>query len=123
MWFSLGVATGIFLNLLIEHIFKNYNEKNRIITSRFPCDNCINFNTCKNGCELLEYDEVKLNKLFLKYKCCPDCGCPTLYEGPTGGLSVNVKCSKCGHYFNLGFPMFSQRISMDPNTKEFKKSW
>lgn len=30
---------------------------------------------------------------------CPDCGGVDFFEGPHGGLSVNVKCAKCGSKF------------------------
>jgi len=33
---------------------------------------------------------------------CPDCG-GDLMEGPAGGCSVNFKCSKDEHYFNISF--------------------
>jgi hypothetical protein len=128
--FSIGFAVGIISQLLIDSILgrifpqlKTSKEKIEKKSYRNPCDNCINFTTCKTGCELLEYDEEKLKDLFMEYRCCPDCGCKTLYEGPTGGCSVNVKCKHCDHYFNLALPMFAERIHMDPKTKEFKKGW
>lgn len=36
---------------------------------------------------------------------CPFCGRRELYEGPHGGLAVNVYCGGCGAGFNLG-PVF-----------------
>lgn len=32
---------------------------------------------------------------------CPDCGGTKFLEGPHGGLSVNIKCAKCGARFNI----------------------
>lgn len=34
---------------------------------------------------------------------CPDCGHEGFYEGPHGGLSVNIQCANanCGHKFNV----------------------
>ena len=31
---------------------------------------------------------------------CPDCGSNDFLEGPSGGLSINIKCAKCDHKFN-----------------------
>ena len=42
----------------------------------------------------------------LKLKCDKEgklicwCGSIDWYEGPSGGLSVNIKCAKCGREFN-----------------------
>jgi ribosomal protein S27AE len=48
---------------------------------------------------------------------CPDCGTGDLLWGPTGGVSVNVMCSRCGTKFNIGLGQhpdrkvwFAQRI-------------
>lgn len=43
--------------------------------------------------------ETLLQKFKRTFKC-PDCG-GTLYEGPQGGLAVNVRCGSCGAQFNL----------------------
>src|SRR5262245_28549474 len=32
---------------------------------------------------------------------CPDCGKSGFYEGPQGGLSINIECAHCGHWFNV----------------------
>lgn len=32
---------------------------------------------------------------------CPDCGGEGFLEGPSGGLSTNIKCATCGHRFNV----------------------
>lgn len=39
---------------------------------------------------------------------CPNCGGTEWYEGPSGGLSVNIECTKCGDRFNYTFD------SLDP---------
>ncbi len=31
---------------------------------------------------------------------CTRCGSTEFYEGPEGGLAMNIKCVKCGHRFN-----------------------
>lgn len=31
---------------------------------------------------------------------CWDCGCTQFYEGPSGGMSTNIQCAKCGSEFN-----------------------
>lgn len=35
---------------------------------------------------------------------CPDCGSEEFLQGPSGGLSINMQCAKCNHWFNhMGF--------------------
>ena len=34
-------------------------------------------------------------------KCsCLDCGSDKFYEGPHGGMAINIKCVNCGSEFN-----------------------
>jgi len=33
---------------------------------------------------------------------CPNCGEPSLLQGPSGGMSMNAACGSCLHEFNLG---------------------
>ena len=79
---------------------------------KFPCsdDNCLVRAACTKPCEKIEMDDDKVKELFLEYNACPDCGSEQFMEGPTGGGAVNVKCRGCGHWFNLGLPLFIQRI-------------
>lgn len=79
---------------------------------KFPCssDNCLVRMACTKPCEKIEMDDEKVKELFLEYNACPDCGCETFMEGPSGGMAQNVKCNGCGHWFNLGLPLFIQRI-------------
>lgn len=78
----------------------------------FPCENCLVLPCCSKAvqCEKLEWDNEKVKDLFLKYKRCPDCGSTELHEGPSAGSCINVKCAGCGHWFNMGLPMFIERI-------------
>ncbi len=82
---------------------------------KFPCssDKCLVRAACTKACEKIEMDDEKILDLFMKYKCCPDCGNDKFMEGPSGGASTNVKCDYCGHWFNLAIPMFVQRIHMN----------
>jgi hypothetical protein len=41
---------------------------------------------------------------------CPDCG-GALYEGPSGGGSVNIYCGHCGSKFNLTLFGTCERLS------------
>ena len=41
---------------------------------------------------------------------CPDCGSNDWLEGPCGGLSINVKCRKCGGKFNDMGPFGIEKI-------------
>jgi len=79
---------------------------------KYPCKNCIVRINCSKLCDQLESDEDVLLERMTKEKCCPDCGSKKFYEGPHGGAAVNVKCADCGHKFNLGLPLFVQRIGL-----------
>jgi transcription elongation factor Elf1 len=37
-----------------------------------------------------------------RFTACTFCGHTRFYEGPSGGLSQNITCSKCGARFNIG---------------------
>ncbi len=82
---------------------------------KFPCsdDNCLVRVTCKQACDKIIIDEDKLKDAFLKHEACPDCGSESFHEGPSGGMATNVKCAGCGHWFNLGLPLFIQRIHIN----------
>jgi DNA-directed RNA polymerase subunit RPC12/RpoP len=43
---------------------------------------------------------------------CPDCSSTDFFEGPCGGMSVNIKCAHCGSKFNVvpGWSIPYQRI-------------
>jgi hypothetical protein len=79
---------------------------------KFPCSNknCLVRPSCTKACDKIIMDEKELMDAFMKYKCCPDCGCENFIEGASGGGAVNVKCRGCGHWFNLALPLFIQRI-------------
>lgn len=40
---------------------------------------------------------------FAKNHTCPDCGGEKFYDGPQGGMSVNIKCATegCDSWFNM----------------------
>lgn len=90
----------------------------------FPCksDRCLVRVSCTKACEKIIMDDKQLMETFLKYNACPDCGSESFKEGPHGGLSINVKCNGCGHYFNFGLPLFINRIHIGPSG-EFQESW
>jgi tRNA(Ile2) C34 agmatinyltransferase TiaS len=48
-----------------------------------------------------ETDSCKLYNLLESTGSCPDCGGEDFLEGPSGGMSVNISCEKCGTRFNL----------------------
>ena len=79
---------------------------------KFPCKDCLVQASCtfSKPCDQLEMDDKKVMDLFLKYNCCPDCGSERFSEGPSGGGSTNVECGGCGHWYNMGLPLFIQRI-------------
>ena len=77
---------------------------------QFPCIGCVVEASCSKLCDKLEKDNSKVKDLFLKHRCCIDCGEEKLLQGPSGGMAQNVKCSSCGHKFNMGLPLFIDRI-------------
>ncbi|RNJ49398.1 hypothetical protein [Methylocystis hirsuta] len=39
-----------------------------------------------------------------KYIICPNCGHDHFFEGPSGGVAMNIMCANCEQWFNyLGF--------------------
>ena len=89
-------------------------EKGMVIAEKyqFPCssDNCLVRAACTKPCEKLVMDDEGIRELFNEHKACPDCGSSQFYEGPSGGMTTNMKCAGCGHWFNVGLPLFVQRI-------------
>ena len=101
---------------------KKFIEKNKV-SHKFPCssDNCLVRAACTKPCEKLEMDDNKVKKLFEKYNACPDCGSENYIGGPCGGAAQNIKCAGCGHYFNLGLPLFIHRIHV--SKEGFRNPW
>jgi LSD1 subclass zinc finger protein len=99
-------------------IFKKIlkNNKYRVIKEvkkeKFPCKDCIVLPTgsCAQLCEKVEMNDDEVMKLFLKHERCIDCGSDRLLEGPRGGSAQNIECAICHHKFNMGLPLFIQRI-------------
>jgi len=81
------------------------------IENYFPCDQCLLFPSCTKLCDKLEYDNDTLIVFKGGYFRCPDCGHDYYYEGPSGGLSTNIKCCRCGHRFNTT-PFGAERIGL-----------
>lgn len=108
-----------FLEKLNEWLRKKNLEK-----MMFPCSdkNCLVRTSCTQGCDKLIYKSHDLRDFFIKNAVCPDCGNDKFYGGPSGGMSQNIKCSGCGHYFNMALPLFVERINLGQNS-EFIKSW
>lgn len=94
--------------------WKKKEIKEEIKYEIFPCssDDCLVRMTCTKACDKIIMDNELLKKAFLKHNACPDCGSKRFYDGPHGGLAQNVKCTGCGHWFNLGLPLFIERIHM-----------
>lgn len=54
----------------------------------------------------------RMKKMLFKKKKLPCCGSKKFLEGPQGGLSMNIKCSKCGECFNVCWhTQFIEKIS------------
>lgn len=52
----------------------------------------------------------ELTEIFQKEQVCPDCGKWNFYEGPEGGMSINIFCGNCGSWFNESGPFGIERI-------------
>lgn len=93
----------------------------------FPCADCIVLpGKCMKLCDKVEMEDDKIKiagELANKDKehlTCPDCGGQEWYDGPCGGMSQNIKCGKCGHWFNFGGPFgFTQRIHVGENGRVY----
>ena len=80
---------------------------------KYPCQEChmtLLEQGCSQLCDKMEMDDDKILKHLLAFNTCPDCGCKKFYEGPRGGMSVNLQCLGCGHKFNNSMPMAFERI-------------
>jgi len=96
--------------ILLERL-KNILKIDKFKKHTFPCIDCLILPTgCSEICDKVETNKEKIKKLFLKYECCIDCGSTHLLEGPSGGMSQNISCAKCGHRFNMALPLFIERI-------------
>jgi len=90
---------------------------------KFPCEACLILPLgCKQLCDKVEIDPEKMKTLMFRAGekdgglHCPDCGCTEWYDGPSGGLSVNCKCGRCGHWFNLAPGLIGfERIHVSEN--------
>ena len=55
-----------------------------------------------------------------RFTACTYCHSEEFYEGPSGGVSQNIKCAKCGARFNIGLipggPILLDKLS--PPTEE-----
>lgn len=79
---------------------------------KFPCssDKCLIRAGCTQTCDKIITDENELKNFFTEFELCPDCGSKYFYRGSKGGMSQNIKCAGCGHWFNVSLPYFFQRI-------------
>ena len=61
-----------------------------------------------------QWGEVALEHVMLNGTC-PDCQTGNFLEGPSGGMSTNVKCEnpQCRSEFNLTVPFSIERIDRD----------
>lgn len=59
--------------------------------------------------KVLPVKEKTITEIFQEGKC-PDCGVWAFLEGPSGGMSTNIKCENCGSFFNDSGPFGLDRI-------------
>jgi hypothetical protein len=80
---------------------------------KYPCQECIMTimnQGCTQLCDKMEMDDNKLRKHMEIHRKCPDCGSSQFFEGPSGGMSMNISCCGCGHKFNNSMPLAFERI-------------
>jgi len=71
-----------------------------------------------------------LNKVNIdRFTSCIYCDSPEYYEGPTGGVAMNIKCAQCGARFNIGLipggPILIDKLSgptEEPWRSQYQKS-
>lgn len=77
----------------------------------------------KRAPKRFQKDEPVKIKPVEQFTKCTFCGHDRFYEGPSGGASQNIECSKCGARFNIG-PIPGGPILLDtlsgPKEKETK---
>ena len=101
------------MKLFIEQVKSFFNKAGKIVVEQkpeFPCNGCVVEASCHKPCDKLERDNKNIKKLFEENQCCIDCGEKKLLEGPSGGMSQNVRCSNCGHEYNFMYPIGIERI-------------
>lgn len=63
----------------------------------------------KNGSRITKWEEDYLHANGWR---CPNCEGGPLYEGPSGGMSQNIRCRLCGQGYNVS-PMGVDNIGID----------
>ena len=53
---------------------------------------------CKT-CGYVLYEGYDINRLFIKDECCPGCGRTLKPDFDNIKITLDMKCSKCGHRF------------------------
>ena len=97
----------------LDKIYKKINPPK---PPKYPCEEChmtLLSQGCTQLCDKMEMDDEKILKHLLEFQTCPDCGSKKFYEGPSGGMSVNLQCAGCGHKFNNSMPLAFERISIN----------
>lgn len=81
----------------------------------YPCKECflvLSGAGCTDVCDKIEMDKNKLLEHVSLHLNCPDCGHDKHYRGPSGGMSVNIQCCSCKHWFNNSLPLAYERIRL-----------
>ena len=93
------------LDKAMESLDKALNKMDTALDERMP-------NTQRQGPSPRELDPQTLFKKMVANGC-PDCLTNpfTYFEGPSGGMMTNIKCSECGSKFNVSKELgFAERI-------------
>jgi len=118
-----------FFKYCIEFFKKPIVDKIKDIVDpiKFPCEECLILPAgCHQLCDKVEMDSEKMKALI--YRAgekdgelhCPDCGYTKWYDGPSGGMCINSKCGRCGHWFNLAPHLMGfERIHVGENGKVY----
>jgi transcription elongation factor Elf1 len=77
---------------LFKNFFKLFIKEPEIVKTK-----------SKDGEKLTEWEKLFLWKQLEldKTVTCPNCESAKMFEGPQGGMSVNIRCPKCGQGINF----------------------
>jgi len=54
---------------------------------------------------------------------CPNCGCDAFNKGPSGGMSLNIRCSGCGTKYWFAPPFTPEIIDNDDRSYNLSKTF
>lgn len=92
---------------LLKRLARWWSGADETLVGTFPADATVKFRMSGTGKEVsvgvnVEDTEDGKRWAIIAAGACPHCKRKTrFYEGPSGGLSTNIQCEKCGWWFNV----------------------